>query len=161
MLYVQMGYAPITLTLNRIYDAEPMVLTLCNDVFLIVHFLITIPLMKLLQVKGLQFNVIVPAIIICVFCWGRQLIYYVENLWIVFVFTIPLAVGQAFYANMTSKLVEEWFPEKQRRIAMVIATLPFSLGPFFGFLLPNYFVKQEDMFKPKVSREEFNRYLLF
>ena len=47
-LMVSLGFSPIATTINAIYDAQPIILTLCNVIFLVVSVVLTFPMMKII-----------------------------------------------------------------------------------------------------------------
>ena len=134
---------------------------MCQTVFLVANVFCTLPFMYAIQKKGIRINLIIGSFLITVFTWFRSLVVKSEDLWTVFYWSIPMAIGACFYFNLTTKICFDWFPVRQRYIALGIACIPYGIGPLVAFWIPDNYVSTAIKVKLSEQEENFHQYLIF
>ncbi len=110
---------------------------LLSMVFMIVYLPVNYFASKGIERFGLKWGTGIGVILTGVFGFLRAI---VPNYWVVFAFQIMCAIGQPFVLNSFTKLAINWFPEKEKALAVSLGTVGILLGAALGMLLPGMFL---------------------
>jgi MFS family permease len=71
-------------------------------------------------------------------------IFINDSFWYCIGGQILAAIGQPFILNAPAKLASEWFPQKERIMAITMVVMFQALGVAGGFVVPSFFVREDD-----------------
>ena len=118
-------------------DIQVNLILLLSMVFMIVYLPVNYFASKGIEKFGLKWGTGIGVILTGVFGFLRAI---VPNYWAVFAFQIMCAVGQPFVLNSFTKLAINWFPEKEKALAVSLGTMGILLGAALGMFLPGMFL---------------------
>jgi hypothetical protein len=109
------GFSAVSTILADIYETGSLIMTLCTLAFLIAFIPMNFVVIRCLETKGLRYCLMTCAVLTIIGGWIRQLISVYPQFWIVFIGTLPIAIGQPFLINSVSKLSSVWFGDNEVR----------------------------------------------
>ncbi len=135
-------FAPITTEAAQYYFGNESTISLnlillLSMVFMIVYLPVNYFASKGIERFGLKWGTGIGVILTGIFGFLRAI---VPNYWVVFAFQIMCAVGQPFVLNSFTKLAINWFPEKEKALAVSLGTMGILLGAALGMFLPGMFL---------------------
>eukprot|EP00750_Incisomonas_marina_P031294 INCI7926.1.p1 GENE.INCI7926.1~~INCI7926.1.p1 ORF type:complete len:523 (+),score=81.99 INCI7926.1:104-1672(+) len=139
--FVWISFAPVVDYTATLYNVTTDAVNWLSLSFLVVYTPGAVLASYVLVRYGLRVCVLAGAIIMAVGCWMR----YGSILFPVGQASWPLllsgqfvvALIQPFFLNIVSKMAGEWFPEKEREIATVLASLAQIIGNAAGQVVPS------------------------
>jgi MFS family permease len=126
-------FAPITGEAARHYGTSDLVIGLLSMVFMIVYVLLAIPSAWLIDERGFRLAVGIGSLLTAAGALGRGLAS--ENLALVFVAQVLIAVGQPAILGSVTRLAACWFPQEERATAAGLASLSIYLGILLAMIL--------------------------
>ncbi|MHA1418688.1 MAG: MFS transporter [Candidatus Heimdallarchaeaceae archaeon] len=135
-------FAPITTEAAQYFFGNESTISLnlillLSMVFMIVYLPVNYFSIKGIERFGLKWGTGIGVILTGVFGFLRAI---VPNYWVVFVFQILCAIGQPFVLNSFTKLAINWFPEKEKALAVSLGTVGILLGVALGMFVPGMFL---------------------
>jgi MFS family permease len=119
-------FAPITSDAVTFYATSELTIGLLSIVFMVVYILLVLPAAWLIDSWGMRGAVSLGAALTAVFGVTRGL--FADNLAMVFVSQIGIAVGQPLILGAITKLAARWFRSDERATATGLGTLAIYLG---------------------------------
>jgi len=135
-------FAPITTEAAQYYFGNESttslnLILLLSMVFMIVYLPVNYFSIKGIERFGLKWGTGIGVILTGVFGFLRAI---APNYWVLFAFQIMCAIGQPFVLNSFTKLAINWFPEKEKALAVSLGTVGILLGVALGMFLPGMFL---------------------
>lgn len=139
---IWISFAPITTEAAQYFFGNENttslnLILLLSMVFMIVYLPVNYFASKGIEKFGLKWGTGIGVILTGVFGFLRAI---VPNYWVVFAFQIMCAIGQPFVLNSFTKLAINWFPEKEKALAVSLGTVGILLGAALGMFLPGIFL---------------------
>ncbi len=139
---IWISFAPITTEAAQYFFGNESttslnLILLLSMVFMIVYLPVNYFASKGIEKFGLKWGTGIGVILTGVFGFLRAI---VPNYWVVFAFQIMCAIGQPFVLNSFTKLAINWFPEKEKALAVSLGTVGILLGAALGMFLPGMFL---------------------
>jgi cyanate permease len=119
-------FAPITSDAMKFYATSDIMIGLLSIVFMAVYIVLVLPAAWLIDTWGLRGAVSLGAGLTAVFGIARGV--FADNLTLVFVSQLGIAVGQPLILGAITKLAGRWFPRDERATATGLGTLAIYLG---------------------------------
>jgi MFS family permease len=119
-------FAPIARDARAYYDVSALQVDLLSLVFMGVYLIASIPASYAIDTYGLAVGVRAGAALTFGFALARAA--FPSSYGLVLLAQIGLAVGQPFILNAATKLAGQWFPIRERGLAVGLATLSQFVG---------------------------------
>lgn len=119
-------FASIARQARAMYGVSGLWVDLLSLVFMIVFLIGSMPASAILEARGVKFGVRIGAALTAVF--GLMKGVFADSYALVLTAQVGLAVAQPFVLNATTKLVGDWFPLRERALAVGLATLSQFVG---------------------------------
>jgi MFS family permease len=126
-------FAPVTSDAMAFYKASDITIGLLSMVFMVVYILLVLPSAWLIDTWGFRGAVSLGAAFTAFFGVTRGL--FADNLTLVFVSQIGIAIGQPLILGAITKLAARWFPKDERATAAGLGTLAIYLGVLVGLIV--------------------------
>lgn len=120
-----LNFAPLLSLIQARYHVGELVASSLLLVFPLLYVVFSLPAGALTDARGYRFTVGVGAAAMTVFAALR---IFDSRFWVLFAAQVGLAVAQPFVVNPISKLVADWFSERQGAIATGLGTMGMFLG---------------------------------
>ncbi|HEX9104447.1 MAG TPA: MFS transporter, partial [Polyangia bacterium] len=120
-----LNFAPLLSLVQARYGVGELAASALLLVFPLLYVVFSLPAGALTDARGYRFTVGVGAAAMVLFAALR---IFDSRFWILFVAQVGLAVAQPFVVNPISKLVADWFSEKQGAIATGLGTMGMFVG---------------------------------
>lgn len=121
-----LSFAPIAREARELFQVSPLQVDLLSLVFMAVYLVVSIPASYVLDTHGLVKGVRVGAALTLAFAVVRAA--FAHSYALVLVAQIGIAFGQPFVINGATKLASQWFPIRERGLAVGLATLAQFVG---------------------------------
>jgi cyanate permease len=126
-------FAPITGPAAALYHTTDLTIGLLSMNFMVIFVLIVIPSAWLIDTRGFFPAVGLGAVLTAGFALARGI--FSNNLTMVFVAQMGIALGQPLVVGSITKLAARWFPANERAIASGFGTLAMYLGILAAMIL--------------------------
>ncbi len=120
-----LNFAPITSTVQSLFRVSEMDVGFLSTVFPLLFILFSIPAGLIADRKGFKAAVSIGAFFTGLFAFLRAFSW---SFAVLLLFQCGVAIGQPFIFNSISKLVNEWFPPRERALATGLGTMALFIG---------------------------------
>ena len=120
-----LNFAPLLSTVQQRYGVSELMASTLVLVFPLLYVFFSLPAGKMIDRRGYKVTIaagaIAQALFACLRIWD-------SSFWVLLVGQVGIALAQPFVVNGVSKLVSDWFPERQGALATGIATIGMFAG---------------------------------
>lgn len=126
-----LNFAPLLSQVQQRYQVSEFMASLLLLVFPLIYVFLSVPAGVLIDKKGYKYAIGLGSMLMAVFA----LLRIVDNFWALLIGQIGIAIGQPYVINGISKLVLDWFSERQSAIATGLGTMGMFIGMAVGMAL--------------------------
>ena len=134
--------SPIFLLLEDLYGASLLVVNLLSNCYMAFYLPMNFPTVWFVEKYGLKWGTFLGIAIMTVGIWIRCFVN--TNFYTVMVGQFMMAAISPIICNTPALVTTNWFPQKERSLATMIALIANSVGIMIGYLLPALFIDEYD-----------------
>lgn len=134
-------FASVAREARLFYNVSPLSIDFLSLIFMVVFLLVCIPASWFLDTFGIRTGLGVGALLTGFF--GLMKGFFPRDYTLVLAAQTGLAIAQPFILNAVTKVTVQWFPLKERAIAVGIATLAQFVGIIIVMVLTPFMIKTQ------------------
>jgi len=123
--FLWLNFAPILSQIQSRYGVSELMASLLIMIFAILYIFLSIPTGIVIDKRGYKFGIGLGAIIMSLFSFVRV---FDQSFWMLLIGQTGIAIAQPFILNGISKLVADWFDEKEAGLATGLGTVGMFAG---------------------------------
>ncbi len=126
-------FAPITGDAAAFYHVNVLQIGMLSMIFMLIYIVVSVPASYVIDTFGLRAGVSLGAGLVIIFALLKA--YYPNNFTVILIAQVGLAVAQPFILNAITKVGANWFPFKERVMAVGLGTLSQYIGIILAMAL--------------------------
>ncbi|MGA2090555.1 MAG: MFS transporter [Endomicrobiales bacterium] len=124
-----LNFAPLISQIQHLYGVSEFMASSLVLSFPLLYIVLSLPAGAMIDRRGYKTAIGTGALLTLVFACAR---IYTGNFWILLAAQVGIACGQPFIMNGISKLVADWFDDKETATAMGLGTVGMFIGMALG-----------------------------